>query len=60
MIWEVEELIILAMLSAIKYLQSHMYDINYSHCKHMFLCYIMLGNSFYKHTQQRKKDKQMG
>lgn len=59
MIWEVEELIILVMLSAIKYLQSHMYDINYSHCKHMFLCYIMLGNSFSKHTQQRKKDKQM-
>ena len=58
MIWEVEELIILAMLSAIKYLQSHMYDINYSHCKHMFLCY-MLGNEFFKHTQQRKKDKQM-
>ena len=52
-----KELIILAMLAAIKYLQSHMYDINYSNCKHTFLFYIMLGNSFSKHTQQRKKDK---
>ena len=29
------------MLLAIKYLQSHMYDTNYSHCNLMFLCYIM-------------------
>ena len=42
MIWGVEELIILAMLSAIKYLQSHIYDKNHSHFKHMFLYYIML------------------
>ena len=41
MIWGVEEFIILAMLSAMKYQQSQMYDTNYSHCKHMFLCYIM-------------------
>ena len=30
------------MLSAMKYLQSHMYDTNYSHCKHKFVCHIML------------------
>ena len=42
MIWGVEELIILAMLSAIKYLQSHINDKNHSHFKHMFLYYIML------------------
>ena len=41
MIWGVEEFIILAMLSAITYQQSQIYDTNYSHCKHMFLCYIM-------------------
>ena len=41
MIWGVEEFIILAMLSAMKYQQSQMYDTNYSHGKHMFLCYIM-------------------
>ena len=42
MIWGVEDFIILAMLSAIKYLQSqNLYETNYSHCKHMFLCYIM-------------------
>ena len=41
MIWGVEEFIILAMLSAMKYQQSQMYDTNYSHYKHMFLCYIM-------------------
>ena len=46
MIWGVEEFIILPMLSATKYLQSHMYDTNYSHCKHMFLCYIMLWIHF--------------
>ena len=31
---------------SIKYLLSHMYDTNYSHCKHMFLCYIMLWLHF--------------
>ena len=41
MFWGVEEFIILAMLSAMRYQQSQMYDTNYSHCKHMFLCYIM-------------------
>ena len=41
MIWGVEEFIILAMLSAITYQQSQIYATNYSHCKHMFLCYIM-------------------
>ena len=30
------------MLSALKYLQSHIYDKNHSHFKHMFLYYIML------------------
>ena len=38
----VEEFIIIALLSAVKYLQSHMNDTNYSHCKHMFLCHIVL------------------
>ena len=42
MIWGVEEFIIIAMLSPMKYLQSHMYDTNYSHCKHKFVCHIML------------------
>ena len=37
---------ILAMLSAIKYLQSHMYDTNYSHCNHKFVCHIMLWIHF--------------
>ena len=37
MIWGVEEFIILAMLSAMKYQQPQMYDTNYSHGKHMFL-----------------------
>ena len=39
-------IIILAMLSAIKYLQSHMYDTNYSHCNHKFVCHIMLWIHF--------------
>ena len=46
MIWGVEEFIIIAMLSPMKYLQSHLYDTNYSHCKHKFLCHIMLWIHF--------------
>ena len=56
MIWGVEDFIILAILLAIKYLQSRMYDTNYYNCKDMFH-YVL--NSFSKHIQQRKKEKQM-
>ena len=43
---ELKSFIILAMLSVTKYLQSHMYDTNYAHCEHMFLCYIMVWIRF--------------
>ena len=43
---ELKSFIILAMLSVIKYLQSHMYHTNYAHCEHMFLCYIMVWIHF--------------
>ena len=46
MIWGVEEFTISAMSSVMKYLQSHMYDTNYAHCKRMILCYNMLWIHF--------------
>ena len=55
MIWGVEEFIILAILSAMKYLQSHMYDTNYYNCKHMFLCYIMFCIHFLNISRQGRR-----
>ena len=57
--WEKENYLLSYVVSySIKYLLSHMYDTNYSHCKHMFLCYIMLWIHFlYASSGGRRKSR---
>ena len=54
--WEKENYLLSYVVSySIKYLLSHMYDTNYSHCKHMFLCYIMLWIHFLNISSQGRR-----